>query len=60
MSVRTENRDWTEKQFREAYVLLSEFLATVDTALEGDHPCRARVVYWLARYEGKESPSDSE
>lgn len=60
MNVRTENREWTENLFREAYVLLSEFLATVDTALEGDHPCRARVVNWLARYEGKEAPSDSD
>lgn len=59
MNVRTDNRDWTEDLFREAYVLLSEFLATVDTALEGDHPCRARVVDWLTRYEAKGSPSDT-
>jgi len=59
MSVRTENRDWTENQFREAHVLLLEFLATVDTGLEGDHPSRARVVDWLMRHEAKGSPSDT-
>jgi hypothetical protein len=60
MSVRTENREWTENLFREAYVLLSEFQAMADTALDGDHPCRARVVNWLTRYEGKEAPSDTD
>jgi hypothetical protein len=52
MNVRTENREWTEKLFREAYVFLSEFLATVDTALEEDHPC-------FVRFEGKVTPSDT-
>jgi hypothetical protein len=52
MNVRMENREWTEKLFREAYVFLSEFLATVDTALEEDHPC-------FVRFEGKVTPSDT-
>lgn len=57
MSVRTEDPDRTERLFREAYVLISEFLATVDTALEGDHPSRERMETWLVRYEGRGTSS---
>jgi len=51
MSVRAEAPERTENLIREAYVLLSEFSRTVDTALEGDHPCRESLENWLSRYE---------
>lgn len=41
------------EELEEAYELLSEFIETVDSALEGDHPARWRVERWLLQFESR-------
>lgn len=41
------------EELEEAYELLSSFMQTVDTALEGDHPMRWRIERWLLQFESR-------